>query len=133
MIKPPYIIGAVGALILVALIILRIQHPLLGGGFYSVQNNLLQSASTTPGGADSNVQFNQAGAFGGSSQLTWINSTSHLGVGTTTPGASLTVDNGNIYIASSTLGEVRKLPNGSCLLYTVANTGAFVTSSLSCP
>ena len=39
----------------------------------------------TPGGADGNIQFNNAGAFGGDNAFYWSNSLKMLGVGTTTP------------------------------------------------
>src|ERR1035437_2970755 len=131
--KTPFIIGGIAIVFFIVLVIFRIQHPLVGGGFYSVQNNLTQSASTTPGGATTQVQSNQAGLFSGSANFTWDNVNSRLGINTTTQGSSFTVDNGDVYIASSTKGEIRKLPNGNCLRYTVDNTCATVTSTLTCP
>lgn len=108
------------------------RSQFFGGGFYSQQDNNLQTVSSTPVGGDGAVQFSQSGLFDGSNNLHWDNTNSRLGINTTTPGVSLVVD-GDIYLASSTLGEIRLLPNNSCLLFTVTNTGSFVTSSISCP
>lgn len=44
------------------------------------ETNLL---GPTPGGADTNVQFNNAGAFGGDSNFVWDNTNKRLGVGVT--------------------------------------------------
>lgn len=53
------------------------------------------AAETTPGGSDTQVQFNDAGVFGGSADLTW-------------DGTSLTVDNLNLNLntISATTGEI---------------------------
>lgn len=56
------------------------------------------AAETTPGGSDTQVQFNNAGVFGGSANLTW-------------DGASLQVDNLNL--------------NGSTINSTVSGDGGF--------
>lgn len=40
----------------------------------------LSAGGGTPGGADTNVQFNNAGAFGGSANFTWNNATSRVTV-----------------------------------------------------
>lgn len=47
--------------------------------------------SATPGGANGEIQFNNAGAFGGSNELYWENTAKLLGVGTNTPGYKLDV------------------------------------------
>ncbi|MCX6781610.1 MAG: hypothetical protein NTW66_00585, partial [Candidatus Magasanikbacteria bacterium] len=41
--------------------------------------------STSPGGSNMAIQFNDAGAFGGTSTFVWDNSTGRLGIGTSTP------------------------------------------------
>lgn len=45
----------------------------------------------TPGGSSGQVQFNNAGAFGGSANFFWDNTNALLGIGTSTPSAKLTV------------------------------------------
>jgi hypothetical protein len=57
------------------------------------------SASGTPGGADTNIQFNNAGAFGGSSDLTWDGST----VATTDISASINISASAFYGDGSNL------------------------------
>lgn len=104
-----------------------------GGGFQNAQNNNLQTVSSTPVGADGNLQFATTGLFNSSNNLRWDNSNSRLGINTTTAGSALTVDLGDVYVASSTRGLIRKLPNGSCLRFTVDNSGYTVTSTLTCP
>lgn len=47
--------------------------------------------STSPGGANTNVQFNNAGNFGGSNSFVWNNTTNSLGIGTSSPYAALSV------------------------------------------
>lgn len=47
--------------------------------------------SGTPGGSDTQIQFNNSGSFGGSSALVWDNSNTRLGVGTSTPDQTLLV------------------------------------------
>ena len=49
-----------------------------GSGSLSWANNL--SGSSTPGGSNTNVQFNDGGAFGGDADLTWDKTNNVLGV-----------------------------------------------------
>ncbi|OCK55418.1 tail fiber domain-containing protein [Bradyrhizobium sp. LMTR 3] len=55
---------------------------LIGGG---------GGGSGTPGGANTQVQFNNSGVFGGSANLVWDNVNNRLGIGTTTPQSKLDV------------------------------------------
>jgi len=48
-------------------------------------------ASSVPGGSSTHVQFNNSGAFAGSSNLVWDNSNGRLGVGTTSPNGRLEI------------------------------------------
>jgi hypothetical protein len=54
-------------------------------------NTLNATGGGTPAGSTGEVQFNNAGAFGASSNLFWDNSNSWLGIGTSAPGASLQI------------------------------------------
>lgn len=47
---------------------------------------------TIPGGTTGNVQFNNAGSFGGSNNLYWDNTNSVLGIGKSNPLSSLSLD-----------------------------------------
>ncbi len=101
------------------------------GGFYSIYQ--ATTTPSVPGGSDTQVQFNQSGSLAGSSNLTWLNNTGALGVGTTTPGASITVDNGDIYIASSTRGVIERINSTTCMRAIPNLAGNFTTSSVACP
>jgi hypothetical protein len=46
----------------------------------------------TPGGANTQVQFNNSGAFGGSSNFVWDNTNGRVGIGTTGPAYALDVN-----------------------------------------
>ena len=50
------------------------------------------SSGGTPGGATTQIQYNNAGAFGGSSNLIWDNTNGRLGIGTSTPSGSITIN-----------------------------------------
>jgi len=58
------------------------------GGYNLVATSSLGIISGgTPGGSSGQVQFNNAGSFGGSSSLVWDSSSGRLGIGTSSPGA----------------------------------------------
>jgi hypothetical protein len=56
--------------------------------------------SGVPAGATGNVQFNNAGAFGGEANLFWDDTNNRLGVNTATPGTTLDLHSGADNIAS---------------------------------
>ena len=59
------------------------------------------SGITTPGGSDTNIQFNDGGTFGGSNNLTWDGS--DLGVTGTINGTTITQEaNSDLFIGDST-------------------------------
>ncbi len=58
----------------------------------------------TPGGADTQIQFNGGGAFAGSANLTWNNSAGWLGIGSATPAFPLDLVSS---FASSTIFKVQ--------------------------
>jgi hypothetical protein len=49
------------------------------------------ASSATPGGANTNIQFNSGGAFGASANFNWDNANSRLGIGMTSPLSTLTI------------------------------------------
>ncbi len=85
-------------------------------------NNPLSGGSTTPGGSTGQIQFNSAGAFAGSSGLTWDNATTRLTV-TNISTTALTV-NGVAITGSSALGD--RLTSGT--LNVTANSATSVVS-----
>lgn len=69
---------------------------LSNGGCFAVSGVCLSTGgSGSPGGADSAVQYNNGGAFGGdASQFIWDDTNNRLGIGTTSPTASLAIHAG---------------------------------------
>lgn len=74
----------------------------------------------SPGGSDTQIQYNDGGSFGGANNFVWDDVNERVGIGTTTPGAKLEVvyDGTNNY---STLN------GGSLLLKTNANSTTALT------
>src|SRR3989338_4064325 len=63
------------------------------GGCVSVNGTCLGtgSGSGTPGGSDTQVQFNSSGSFAGSANFVWDNTNKRLGIGTSSPYQTLSV------------------------------------------
>ena len=55
-------------------------------------NDIKDSVAATPAGSTGQVQFNNAGALGASSNLFWDNTNSRLGIGTSNPTSTLQVN-----------------------------------------
>lgn len=69
--------------------------------------------SGSPGGSNTHIQYNNAGAFAGSSYLTWNNSTQNLTVSTSTyPSSLFNLFNANGYV---TIGDYAADVNGTAL------------------
>lgn len=62
-----------------------------------------------------------------------ITSAGNVGINETTPGTSLEVGGGDIYVNSSANGVVLKAPNGGCWQIKVDNTGQLTTTAVTCP
>lgn len=76
----------------------------LGSGLTMTGTTLSASGTGSPGGSDTQVQYNNAGAFGGSADLIWNNTTKALTIGAT--GVSFTTDNdGAITLRSVSAGS----------------------------
>jgi len=61
--------------------------------------------TTTPGGTDGQVQYNNGGAFGGASALFYDDTNNLVGIGTTTPGTKLDVDGSSAVYSQSVRGS----------------------------
>jgi hypothetical protein len=83
-------------------------------------NTLNATGGGTPAGSTGEVQFNNAGAFGASSNFNWDNTNSRLGIGTAAPGASLQING-----AGATSGTSSLLINnsGASELFRVSDNG----------
>jgi hypothetical protein len=66
----------------------------LTSGCFAVGGTCVGSGVGTPGGATGQIQFNSGGAFAGASQLTWDSTNNRVGIGTTSPWASLSINAG---------------------------------------
>jgi hypothetical protein len=83
-------------------------------------NTLNATGGGTPAGSTGEVQFNNAGSFGASSNFNWDNTNSRLGIRTATPGASLQING-----AGATSGTSSLLINnsGASELFRVSDNG----------
>lgn len=76
----------------------------------------------TPGGSDTQIQFNDGGAFGGSADLTWDDTAKELGVG-----GDINLDDGGTY--STTLQMVTATANRTISFPDATGTVALVAGS----
>lgn len=91
----------------------------------------LSSITSTPGGANTQVQFNNSGAFGGDSNFDWDNTNKRLGIGTTTPAdyINVAINTSNTTRSGITLGNAA---SGGAVGVTVNNnngSGSVVLST----
>ncbi|MGB3463761.1 MAG: hypothetical protein WBA74_00750, partial [Cyclobacteriaceae bacterium] len=77
------------------------------------------------------------GSTGGSLNIKTVNmmitGAGNVGVGTDSPAAKLQIKSGDIYLEDISSGVIMKSPNGNCWRMTVDDSGAMVTTSVSCP
>lgn len=64
----------------------------------------LTASSTSPGGSDGQVQYNNGGSFGGTTSIYYDDSTNKIGIGTNNPSEILTVA-GNVLIGGSIINS----------------------------
>jgi hypothetical protein len=76
----------------------------------------------TPGGSDTQVQYNNAGSFGGSADLTWDDTTKELGVG-----GDINLDDGGTY--ATTVQTVTPTANRTISFPDATGTVALVAGS----
>jgi hypothetical protein len=94
----------------------------------------------TPSGNDGNIQFNNAGSFGGDDNLEWNNTTKKLGIRTSAAGAALEI-NGDEYLRQNTYVFVDNFERGSggpvspggspSITYSIYNSGATTSDLIS--
>jgi len=79
--------------------------------------------SGVPAGATGNVQFNNAGAFGGEANLFWDDTNNRLGVNTTTPGTTL-----DLHSAADNVASFNRTGSGSAFAqYSLAGANKWRT------
>lgn len=59
--------------------------------------NMIGGGGGSPGGASTNIQFNNSGSFGGSANFTWNNATRQMAIDGVDGAAALTIVNGYVY------------------------------------
>jgi len=91
------------------------------GGAYT---DLVSGGGGVPAGANTQLQFNNAGAFGADAALAWDNTNKRLGIGTATPSTALTVQGGEITARSSST------INPTITAINIANTGSAVYGAM---
>lgn len=57
----------------------------------------------------------------------------NVGIGNSSPGSKLTIEEGDVYISSSTRGIIQKSPDGACWRMSVSNLGVGTWVSITCP
>ena len=63
----------------------------LSGGCFSIGSTCLSSGGGTPGGVDTQIQYNNGGSFGGTTLFVFDDATNNVGIGTSSPYAKLSV------------------------------------------
>jgi hypothetical protein len=99
-------------------------NPLLGAGLDEVGAG---GGSTSPGGSDTQVQFNDGGSFGGSADLTWDDTAKELGVG-----GDINLDDGGTYsttlqMVTATANRVISFPDATGTVALVAGSSGQLT------
>lgn len=61
--------------------------------------------TSTPGGSNTQVQYNNSGAFGGSANFVWDNTNVRLGIGTSSPNVALDVVSGSVNTSGDSLTD----------------------------
>jgi hypothetical protein len=94
-------------------------NPLIGIGLDDVGEG---GAGATPGGSDTQIQFNDGGSFGGSADLTWDDTAKELGVG-----GDINLDDGGTY--ETTVQVVTPTANRTISFPDATGTVALVAGS----
>lgn len=77
-------------------------NPTMGPSFADLKRleTLISTSSGTPGGSNTQIQFNDSGVFGGDSAFIWDKTNDRLGINTSSPASRISV-NGNASIGGS--------------------------------
>ena len=99
-------------------------NPLIGIGLDDVGEG---GAGGTPGGSDTQVQFNDGGSFGGSADLTWDDTAKELGVG-----GDINLDDGGTYettvqVVTPTANRTISFPDATGTVALVAGSSGQLT------
>ena len=69
----------------------------------------------------------------GNNERVTIKNGGNVGVGTTNPNSKLTISGGDVNILDIGAGIIMKSPDGSCWRVTIDNSGALVSTAITCP
>ena len=84
-------------------------------------SSIIGGGSTTPGGADTNIQYNNAGAFGGSANFTWNNASSTVTISGDLSGSGNISGSAFYGDGSNLTGITTTSPTGKMLYVDIVN------------
>jgi LysM repeat protein len=82
----------------------------------------------TPGGSNGQIQFNNSGAFGASSNFFWDNTNSRLGIGTTSPYAKLSIHANSGETNTTLFSIASSTASATTTLFSIDNIGNVVST-----
>ncbi|MEK7560490.1 MAG: hypothetical protein AAB539_00865, partial [Patescibacteria group bacterium] len=102
----------------------------ISSGCFAVNGTCVSGGSGSPGGATTQIQYNDGGSFGGASNFVYINSTQRIGLGTTTPGSLFSMAAGNMLLSGV---NIIYASSSTSTIPAAANALSFATSLTGAP